>query len=490
MSLKTLLIILFLFVLTFVPRLYKISNPVADWHSWRQSDTAAVARSLYTEEFNLLFPRAHNYLPMNGLPNPNRYFLNEFPFYNALVALIYQITGVNEMFARLVSVFFASTGTVFLYLLVKNLTDSKTALVSSMVYAALPFNIYYGRVIMPDPTYIALSIISLYFIYQWTSKDLILFAILAGLTSALAMLVKPYAIVLALPAAYLVFKKFRFNSFKKPSVYLYLILSLVPILLWRWHINQYPEGMFGSGWLVNQGNIRFTGAFFRWLIFERMNRLIFATGGFVLFFFGLVSPKFKKEGWFFILWLISVGIYMTYFARGNVTHDYYQLPLVPVGSILVAKGVLYLIKLGNTLFEKTIYTGIAVGLVLLMLAFGWYEVRGFFNINHPEIIEAGHAVDLLTPKNAIVIAPYSKDPAFLYQTNRNGWTDYGPIEHWIQNHQADYLVSVNFDEITTTYMSKCRIAAQGHQWVLIDLSICNKEEFYPDKPPMDQDVAM
>src|SRR3989344_2851928 len=108
MSLKTLLIILFLFVLTFVPRLYKISNPVADWHSWRQSDTAAVARSLYTEEFNLLFPRAHNYLPMNGLPNPNRYFLNEFPFYNALVALIYQITGVNEMFARLVSVFFAS----------------------------------------------------------------------------------------------------------------------------------------------------------------------------------------------------------------------------------------------------------------------------------------------------------------------------------------------------------------------------------------------
>ena len=26
-------------------RLYRVTGPVADWHSWRQSDTAAVARN-------------------------------------------------------------------------------------------------------------------------------------------------------------------------------------------------------------------------------------------------------------------------------------------------------------------------------------------------------------------------------------------------------------------------------------------------------------
>ncbi|KKS90138.1 MAG: hypothetical protein UV66_C0008G0013, partial [Candidatus Woesebacteria bacterium GW2011_GWA1_43_12] len=32
-------------VLAFVVRLWRIDAPLADWHSWRQSDTAAVARN-------------------------------------------------------------------------------------------------------------------------------------------------------------------------------------------------------------------------------------------------------------------------------------------------------------------------------------------------------------------------------------------------------------------------------------------------------------
>ena len=43
-------------------------------------------------------------------------------------------------------------------------------------------------------------------------------------------------------------------------------------------------------------NIRFTGAFFRWLIFERLNRIIFATGGFVLFILGIPAALKNKAG--------------------------------------------------------------------------------------------------------------------------------------------------------------------------------------------------
>jgi len=33
----------------FVTRLYKVNSPIADWHSWRQADTASVTK-IYVEE--------------------------------------------------------------------------------------------------------------------------------------------------------------------------------------------------------------------------------------------------------------------------------------------------------------------------------------------------------------------------------------------------------------------------------------------------------
>ncbi len=34
------------------------------------------------------------------------------------------------------------------------------------------------------------------------------------------------------------------------------------------------------------------------------------------------------------------------------------------------------------------------------------KVKGYYQINHPEIIEAGKEIDKITPKDARVIAPY------------------------------------------------------------------------------------
>ena len=468
-------LLIVIFFLGFVLRLYKIDNPVADWHSWRQSDTAAVIRNLVREEFNLFYPRAHNFFPMSegSLPNPERYFLNEFPFYNAISAGLYLIFGVNEIYARLVSVLFSSLTSVFLYLLVRKFIKKPLAFLSAVFFAVLPFNVYYGRTIMPDPTFIFFSVLSLYLIACWTEKENFYLALLSAVSLALGMLVKPYVIFLGLPIAYLVLRKWGLKAFKRLDVYLIIIFSFLPIIFWRYHINQHPEGMFGSGWLINQGNIRFKGSFFRWLIFDRMNRLIFATGGFVLFWLGIIAKRTKKEGLFFLSWLLAIAAYMTYFARGNVTHDYYQLPLVPIGCVFVAKGIGFLMDQGKDILSKLINKSLALVFILLMLAFGWYEVRGFFNINHPEIVEAGQAVDELTPKDARVIAPYNRDPAFLYQTSRNGWSDVGPIEKWVKEEGATHYVSVNFDEITNGLMEECSVLEKTEEYVIINLQKCN-----------------
>src|SRR5438309_12010707 len=78
-------------------RLYKISRPIADWHSWRQADTAAVSRNFIKEGFNPFIPKYDDMSTQaNGLDNPQRYRFVEFPIYNSLVALVWNFTGINE----------------------------------------------------------------------------------------------------------------------------------------------------------------------------------------------------------------------------------------------------------------------------------------------------------------------------------------------------------------------------------------------------------
>ena len=472
-KLLSFIIPLFIFTLAFIPRLYRLNNPIADWHSWRQADTAAVARNFVKTDFNLLYPQSDSFLALNasGLPNPNRYFINEFPFYNAIVALVYKQFGINPAFARLVSDFFASLGAVFLFLLARKLFNFKTALVAGLYYCLNPYNIFYGRVIMPDPTFVSLSIISLYLWVSWIKSQRLWQGISWLIIFALALLVKPYAIFMVLPFAYWALASRGLEVFKDWRLYLISFLSFIPLILWRHHLASHPEASFASAWLLNGDNIRFTGAFFRWLIYDRLNRLIFATGGFVLFILGITQSYLSKNKGLIAAWLISVVAYMTIFAKGNVTHDYYQLPIMPVGSILVAFGFWAIVNNSKKLLPRLINWSLALGLLVLSFAFGWYEVRGFFNINRPEIVKAGQAIDRLTPKEALVIAAYNSDPAFLYQTNRYGWPDGVEIEAKVKQ-GATYYVSVNFDNVSEYLEEKCSVVEKTDEYIIIDLHNC------------------
>lgn len=482
-------VLFLLFVLTFLPRMYRLDNPVADWHSWRQADTAAVTRNFVKEGYTPLFPKFDSYNSLNegNLANPERYFFAEFPLYNSIVYFLYTMFGVDESYARLVSIFFASSTTVVLYLLVRKYSSNFVALGSAFLFAVNPYNIYYGRVIMPDPMHIFFGVLTLYLVTLWTERKSWWWAVFAGLAWTLCILAKPYGLVLGLPIAYLLWRAFGFSVILRPSAYLFAAITLAPFLAWRWHISNYPEGMFGTMWLFNQGDIRFTGAYFRWLIYDRMNRMIFATGGFVLFFLGLIKFN-KREGLFYYLWLASILIFFGVIARGNVTHDYYQMPLVPIGCIFMAKGIEFLWTFAQNGYQRLLNIGLSVILVLLMVAFGWYETRGFFNVNRPEIVAAGQFIDQNLPKDAKVIAPYFADPAFLYQTNRYGWTlGGGLIEGYKNEGGATHLAIVNFDADEMYWIERCdAVGEEEGKWVVLDLSTCQIEVEATEEASLDE----
>ncbi len=470
-------LILVIFIGAFAVRLYRFDNPIADWHSWRQADTAAVTRNFVKEGFTPFYPKfdSLNSLNEKQIPNPKRYFFAEFPIYNSFVYFGFSLFGgfTIEQWGRLVSILSSSLTAVVLFFLVKHYSSERIALLASFIFAFLPFSVYYGRVILSDPLHVLFGVLTLYLITIFSDSNKITYAILAGITYGVALLTKPYALVLLLPIFYILLRNRKINLFKKLPVYLFLLIAIIPLILWRNHISQYPEGMFGTAWLFNQGNIRFTGAFFRWIIFERMNRLIFATGGFVLFWIGVIKGNSEKEGFFYYIWLLSIFIFFTIIARGNVTHDYYQLPLVPIGCVFIAKGIDFLVFSSNKFQQRIINAGVGLVLILVMFAFGWFEIREYFNVNNRTIVEAGQAVDKLLPKDSIVIAPYDSDPAFLYQTNRYGFT-YGK-EKILQyvSEGATHLVSVNFDDSTNFWMKNCNIVKKTPKYVIVDLTNCS-----------------
>ena len=166
---------------------------------------------------------------------------------------------------------------------------------------------------------------------------------------------------------------------------------------------------------------------------------------------GIIAKK-RKEGWLFYWWGISILLYLTVFATGNVRHDYYQVLTIPIISIFVARGISSLIQFAQY-SRNTVITGLFLIIaIIFMEMFGWYHIRDFYNINHPEIVEAGRAVENKTNDRSLVIAPYNGDTAFLYQTKRRGWPVVElPINELIDE-GAQYYVSVNYDEQTKKFI--------------------------------------
>ena len=457
-------------LLAFAVRLYKINRPIADWHSWRQADTAAVSRNFIKEGFNPFIP---NYDDMssqaNGLDNPNRYRFVEFPIYNTIVAGVWSISGVKETYARLTTVVISLISILLLYFLVKHFSGTQIALLSAFFFAFLPYNIFYSSAVLPGPLMV-LGILGLYLTFvKWLDSQKLSLFILSIFFANLAILTWPIAIFFFLPVLYLAYDKFGISLLKNYKLWLFALLSLLPFALWRIWMTQFPQGIPNWQFLLNEGNIRFKGAFFRWMIAERMGKLILTVGGFSLFILGILK-KPQHEKMFYWSWIVSCVIYFIVFASGNVRHDYYQVPFIPIAAIFMAIGTITLFTLPAQSFSKIMSYPVAIILIILTFAFGAYEIRGFYWINKPQIVEAGKAADQLLPKDATVVAPYNGDAAFLYQTNRRGYPIVDrPLEKFIDQ-GTKYLVSVDVNDQGIQNLARyCRVINKTPDYVIVEM---------------------
>ncbi len=466
-------------ILGFLVRLYKIDSPIADWHSWRQADTAAVTRNFVKLGFNPFLPKFDDMSGMAEKPitNLGRFRFVEFPIYNMAVYPLYFLFGVNETYHRLVSVIFSLGSIVFLFLLTRKYTGIVTAQITALTFALLPFNVFFSRTTLPEPTFVFFALGMIYFNDRWIWESKRVWGVWGFIFTALAFLIKPWAIFFYLPLLYSALKKGKI--FKKFIVF--SVVAILPFLLWRLWILQQPEGIPASSWLYNGDGIRFRPAFFWWIISNRLGTEILTAAGIGLFLLGLIT-KPKNGNYFLHFWALSSFLFITIFATGNVRHNYYQILFIPVAALFLSQGFIQLIR-GNSLFLPRIWT-IPIGLLLFSLTFyfGWKEIKGLYQINNPAIVEAGKMADKILPKDAVVLAPYNGDTAFLYQTNRAGWPFVVlPITDMIADYGVTSYVSTTLDAKTKWIMRHFKVLEQKDNYVIVDLTtIVAKLDFKSD----------
>lgn len=467
-------IILSLIILIgFLVRLYKINNPLADWHSFRQADTASVTRFFLQDGIDLLHPRYQDISRVqSGIFNPEGYRFVEFPIYNAIHSVLVKTFPYFslEAWGRLLTILCSLISAYIIFLIGKRYLGDLGGLAATFFYLFLPYNIYFTRVILPDPMATTFALLALWFFIKYFDTGNSSELIFSSVTFSLALLIKPFTVFYGIPMLYLAVKKFGFRRLpKEKKLIFYGMVVIMPFLLWRIWMSRYPAGIPFWKWVFNEDGIRFRPAFWRWIFGERLGNLILGIWGLVIFAFGLLSSDNKG---FINFFLLGMFLYVSVVATANVRHDYYQIFTIPAISLTLASGLKYIWN--SKSFDKIISRGLLIFSIGMMLGIGAYQVKEFYKINHPEIIEAGEAVDRLTPKDAIIIAPYNGDTAFLYQTKRRGWPVVElPINDLI-NEGAEYYVSVNLnDPQTQEFKKEFKIVEETKTYLILDLRKTN-----------------
>jgi len=164
-------------------------------------------------------------------------------------------------------------------------------------------------------------------------------------------------------------------------------------------------------------------------MFERLVKDVLEPVGFL----GVVAGLWvvvRDRRWCEILGILGFGAYLLLVAKGNAAHDYYQLPFMPVATVLAAVGLVRLSDvLGGGLPERrdrllAAALGLAVvaSFVRAASAHSWYE------FDHDELTACRSVQSLSSAGDRVVIIGQGS-PQFLFCIDRKGWV--------LGTHEAD-----------------------------------------------------
>ena len=410
-------ILLGIFFIALAIRLWGVTNPLLDFHAWRQTLTATIAYNFYADGMNFFTPSRN----MIG-----SIFHFEFPLFTYLVALLYKVFGFDEILGRLVAIAFSMGSIWFLYLLGKRYFDETSAIVACGIFAVLPFSVYYSRTFMPESAMIFFSISMIYMFARWLDTRKWSHFILASLFSTLAFLVKLPTLYMGAPLLFLAWNKFRGKIFYQPLLYVFVIAILIPPTLWYSYIASLQFETYGGSniWLdmLKDYEVLFTLRYWKLIFWTRLVEKMFAFTVFPFVVLGMRAYTSNKENYVLHTWFFSICLYFIIAAKYNFIHEYYQVPIIPVGCLFAGKFIADFYR-KNTSGDG--YKSGKLWLVTLMIIFipihSIYKLNGRLDYNDT-YLKISTAVQQKTVRtDRLIVGETVSTPRIFYYSQRKGW---------------------------------------------------------------------
>jgi len=344
-------------------RLMDLTDEPLDFHPTAQLLRALTAREMYQSST----------AESGSSPVVTPYEVLEPPILERLTALTYRIVGGETPWvARIWNAIFWLMAAVFLFRMASKATSIGGGLVSLAYFLIIPLGVQVSRAFMPDSLMILMIVLSGYFLVRWADDGRWESAVLAGVASGAAILVKgriaPMVLLTVLAVA---FGSGRWRRLRRePQMWAVGLLTVsIPAV--------YYAGMtLGSttGWVQGFSldvlwMILSPSHYSRWLAF--LDQVVY-VGVMLLGLYGATllaaSTRRLSLGW----WggFLATGLLLPYHA---VTHSYYSLPLVPVISLGLA-------PVGQILLDRLrglapAWRAVAIGAALLMVFYPAWRSR-------------------------------------------------------------------------------------------------------------------
>lgn len=467
---KEVLIILVILLVATLLRLYRIDTPLAEFHSWRQVESANIAQLFVNDEGNLIEK-------LHTMSNSTHYI--EFPLYNYIFAKLHVLIPFFSLTTagRIVSTIFSLLTITSIYYIARKESSLLTATVAAVIFAIFPFFVFFSRAILPEVPAVALAMAAVALCHQSFTKNSAwkqyLYIVSSALSLALGIMIKPPVIVFIIPIIFLFIRTYELTITKRGVSYLYIFLTIIPIIAWLAFLN-FPTVLPGETSLFStvytaQGeaeSILFSPLFFRTVFFERITNVI--LGG--LMFFPLAAGLItKRQPFLFTSIGISSIIFLLVFQGGNLLYTYYQIVILPAIALYIGLGIHTLWRQKGHMVSTFTLIPVLSLIIVASMFFSFSTVRTYYAYSE-DLIRIARIINTLTQPSDRIVTDQSGDTTLLYLANREGAASFEKdINSYIEE-GYDYLLTSNSDKMESIKQQNTyEIVFQNDQFILFQI---------------------
>ncbi|MEB3332332.1 MAG: glycosyltransferase family 39 protein [Synechococcaceae cyanobacterium] len=411
-------------------RLVQLPMPVVGVHSWRQADTAAMARHFAENGMVLWLPQIDW-----GGASPG-YVESEFPLYPFLLAGLHQLFGVHDQLGRLLSLLFSLLTILLVQRIGQRLLGAGAGRWGALLFAVSPSAVYFGRAVQAEALLLLAAAVALDRLIAWLERQRPADLLLSWLAFSGCCLLKVLPLVwLGLPLAWLWQRRRGWRGLlARPAPWLYALGAIALVAAWYWHAHRLGQssglsfGFWGGqtnrySWRALLGPAYWSG------LALRISLRDLALFGVPLLGLGLrelwlgrrqLPNRSGSQG--DLAGVLPLGAAAVLLAgalapESSAVHEYYQLPLMLFLSPLMGLGMVSLLQAGRRRLSALLLGLLLLtSLTILSLDYWRVEARQARDLL-PLALEIRHS----TPADAPIVAVTGKDPTLLNLARRRGW---------------------------------------------------------------------